>query len=168
MIKILIALLVVVAGALLWMLQPSTPDNSVLVAPDKRLGAVPRVDITPPKVAVYTAPAKRKMGVQADIVDDPNKYVLTSVKLPKQSVTVIIDKNTGDVQNFVREEPTPWLAVERTGEFGVGYGFKNGQRVAHLFAREELLQVKSVHFGGGLHWFTDGTNMAELTVSMRW
>lgn len=172
--KILAILMILVAGIVLWMLKPNPEPVGEWhsAEPDKRLKDVPKKDITPPKVPVYAGKAKDKLKLPDDVKDDPNKYVLTSTKLPndthQQTVTTVIDSETGEVQTFTRREPLPWLAVEQTGEIGIGYGFKNGQKAGHLFAREELLQIKAAHLGAGVHLFTDGTNMVELTMAVKW
>lgn len=173
--KLLTIIMILIAGLVLWMLQPTPQpvDTWHPAEPDKRLSTVPKVDITPPKVPVYTAPAKRKLNLPDEIKDDPNKYVLTSARLPKdthpQTVTTVIDKQTGEVQTLFRQEPHPWLAVEQTGELRLDYGIKNGfARVGRITLREDLLQVKALHLGVHATLDTDGAWFAGAGVGWRW
>lgn len=173
--KMLVALFILIAGLVLWMIQPvpQPVDTWRSVEPDKRLSAVPKVDIAPPKVPVYTAPAKQKLKLPDEIKDDPNKYVLTSARLPKdthpQTITTVIDAQTGEVQTFTRREPLPWLAVEQTGELRLDYGIKNGfERVGRITLREDLLQVKTLHLGVHATLDTDGAWFAGAGVGWQW
>lgn len=173
--KTLVALLILLAGLVLWMFQPEPQpvDTWRPAAPDKRLAAVPKKDIAPPKVAVYTAPAKQKLKLPDEIKDDPNKYVLTSTRLPKDThphtVTTVIDAKTGDVQTYDRREPLPWLAAEQTGELRLDYGIKNGFiKVARLSLREDLLQVKAFHAGINASIDADGKYFIGVGVGYRW
>jgi hypothetical protein len=174
--KLAIIVMVLVAGLVLWLFKPTPQpvDSWHPAEPDKRLSDVPRVDITPPKVPVYTAPAKRKLKLPDEIKDDPNKYVLTSARLPKdthpQTVTTVIDAQTGEVQTLYRSEPHPWLAVEQTGELRVDYGIKSwsGLRVVRLSLREDVLQIKSFHAGINASIDSDGAWFVGVGVGWKW
>lgn len=153
--------------------KPAPVGTTVLAKPAAELRGVPRQDIAPPKVPVYAPPAKKKLDLPADVQNDPNKYVLDSVKLPNDThphtVTTVIDEKTGEVQTFVRRDPLPWFKPEQTGEVRIDYGIKNGGiRVARLTFREDLLQVKALHVGVNATLDTDGQYFVGGGVGWRW
>lgn len=167
--------MILAAGALMWFFKPTPAPVSTWqpVAPDKRLHTVLKQDITPPKVPVYTAPAKKKLNLPPAIHDDPNKYVLTSTKLPNDThphtVTTVIDARSGEVQTITRREPLPWLAAEQTGELRLDVGIKRGLvRVGRLTLREDLLQVKAFHAGINTSLDSDGAWFAGAGIGWRW
>lgn len=152
---------------------PAPVDTTVLAKPAPELKHAPRQDIAPPKVAVYTPPAKKKLGLPTSVQDDPNKYVLDSAKLPSDThphtVTTVIDAKTGDVQTYDRRDPLPLLAAEQTGELRLDYGIKNGFiKVARLSLREDLLQVKAFHAGINASLDADGQYFIGVGVGWRW
>lgn len=173
--KFFTILLVLIAGLVLWMLkpEPAPVDSWRPVEPDNRLSDVPKVGIKPPKVPVYSAPAKDKLKLPPEIKDDPHTWVLGSARLPKDThpatVTTVINDQTGEVQTFTRREPLPWLAVEQTGELRLDYGIKNGfERVGRITLREDLLQSKAMHLGVHATLDTDGAWFAGAGVGWKW
>jgi hypothetical protein len=170
----LLAGLVVLALAWNYLKPKPAPVGSTVVAkPAPELRTVPKQTIAPPKVSVYTPPAKKKLDLPAAVQDDPNKYVLGSAKLPSDThphtITTVIDAKTGEVQTYDRRDPLPWLAAEQTGEIRIDYGFKNGLvKVGRLSLREDLLQVKALHAGINAAVDTDGARFAGAGVGYRW
>lgn len=171
---ILLAGLVVLATA--WQVfrdKPAPVGSTVVAKPAAELRGIPHQDITPPKVQAYAPPAKKKLDLPADVQDDPNKYVLDSVKLPNDThphtITTVIDATTGEVQTFDRRDPLPWFRPEQTGEVRIDYGIKNGMaKVARLTVREDLLQVKALHAGIHATLDTDGQYFLGGGVGWRW
>ena len=165
-----------VAAVLLW--WHFLPDHAPVGQPKlaktaPELNGEQKQPITPPKVQAYAPPAKRKLGLPADVQDDPNKYVLDSVKLPNDThphtVTTVIDATTGEVQTFDRRDRLPWFRPEQTGEARIDYGIKNGMaKVARLTVREDLLQVKALHAGIHATLDTDGMYFVGAGVGWRW
>lgn len=171
---ILLAGLVVLATA--WQVfrdKPAPVGSTVLAKPAAELRGAKHQDITPPKVPVYAPPVKKKLDLPPAVQDDPNKYVLDSVKLPNDThphtVTTVIDATTGEVQTFDRRDPLPWFKPEQTGEVRIDYGIKNGMvNVARLTFREDLLQVKSLHAGIHATLDTDGQYFIGGGVGWQW
>lgn len=168
-------LMLLIAGTIMWMFTPAPePVNEWKPAtPDRTLNNVPKVDIAPKKVRVYSASAKTKLKLPPAVQDDPHTHVLGSARLPKdthpQTVVTTINEQTGEVQTYTRREPLPWLAVEQTGELRLGYGIKNGMaRAVRLTLREDLLQVKALHAGINASIDTDGQYFAGVGVGWRW
>jgi hypothetical protein len=166
--------LVVLALAWNYFRAKPAPIGSVVIAkPAPELKNAPKQDIMPPKVSVYTPPAKKKLDLPADVQDDPNKYVLGSAKLPADThphtVTTVIDAKTGEVRTYDRRDPLPWLAAEQTGEIRIDYGYKTGLvKVARISLREDLLQVKALHAGINVAIDTDGAWFAGAGIGYRW
>lgn len=166
---------ILVCAVLLWMVTqkpkawPVNQPTAAQAAPE--VADIPKVAITPPKVKVYAPEAKDKVALPPAVQGDPAISVLESSKLPEsehpQTVTTVLNSATGDTSTYVTTDPYPWIASEYRREVGAGYGLKNGQKAGHFFANVELVQIKAAHIGGGLHWFTDGTNMIEATVTGR-
>lgn len=172
-IEVLVALL---AAGIIWYyatpkLSPVQQWQPAKVAP--QIALVHKQDIVPPKVSVYMPVAKRKLDLPAVVQEDPHSYVLDSVRLPSdrhpQTVTTLIDEQTGQTETLVRREPLPWLAAEQTGEARVDIGIKNGMaRVGRLTLREDLLQVKALHAGLNASIDTDGQFFAGAGIGYRW
>lgn len=153
--------------------RPAPVGSTVVAQKAPELKNVPRQNIAPPKVPVYEPPAKAKLDLPADIQDDPNKYVLGSVKLPNDThphtVTTVIDATTGEVQTFDRRDPLPWFKPEQNGEVRIDYGIKSGMaKVARLTFREDLFQVKALHAGIHATLDTDGQYFIGGGVGWRW
>lgn len=158
-----------------WYSHPrDNPVNTTVPAhPAPELDNRPKQDITPPKVAVYTPPTKKKLDLPPEVQDDPNKYVLGSAKLPSDThthtITTVIDQQTGAVQIFDRRDPLPWLAAEQTGELRIDYGIKNAlATVVRISVREDLLQMKALHAGVNATLDSDGAWFAGAGVGWRW
>lgn len=152
---------------------PAPVGSTVLAQKAPELKKAKRKDIAPPKVPVYEPPVKAKLDLPADIQDDPDKYVLDSVKLPNDThphtVTTVIDAKTGEVQMFDRRDPLPWFAARQTGEVRLDYGFKAGQPMtARLTLREDLLQVKALHAGINASLDADGQYFVGAGVGWKW
>lgn len=164
------------AGVALWFTlrpPPAPVGSTVLAKPAKELQNAPKEEIHPPKVQAYAPPAKAKLGLPADVRDDPNKYVLGSAKLPSDThphtITTVIDAKTGEVRTFDRRDPLPWIAAEQTGEIRIDYGFKNSlAKVVRLSLREDLVQVKALHLGINASLDADRAWFVGVGVGYRW
>lgn len=166
---------VILAGFAWWFFTPKhAPVGSTVIAKQApELKDQPKQDIKPPKISVFTPAAKKKLALPAIVQDDPNKYVIGSAKLPKDThphtITTVIDEKTGGVQTYDRRDPLPWLAAERTGEVWVGYGITNGGiKVGMVSVSDELVQVKALHFGVNASLTTNGSVFAGAGVGYRW
>ena len=129
--------------------------------------------ITPPKVLVYAPGAKKKVDLPPSVQNDPSVAVLESSRLPEsereQTVTVVINKDTGDTSTFVKQEPLPWMAAESRKEVAVAYGLKNGgMKVLRASLDYDLLQVKAIHAGVAATVDMDGQLFAGVRAAYRW
>lgn len=167
---------IVAAAVLLWyeMLPAKKPVGEWQPANDApQVEAVPKTEITPPKVTVYTAPAKKRLNLPAAVQDDPHAHVIDSTRVKAdehpETVTTVIDDQTGQTETLIRKEPLPWLAAEQRGELWMGYGIKNGgAKVARLAFREDFVQVKAMHGGVEANLDSDGTLFLGAGVAYRW
>lgn len=172
----ILLLMLLIGGALLLLGNPAPPapvDEWRPAKPDPVLRGIPTQDITPPKVKVYAPAAKKKLKLPDPIQEDPHTYVLTSARLTKdthpQTVTTLINDQTGEVQTITRREPLPWLALEKTGELRLDYGLKRGlDRVARLSYREDFIQVKAFHAGITAAIDSDGEYFIGVGVGWKW
>lgn len=171
----LVLLALLAAGALLWLGRPMPEPVAAWrpAKPDPILRGVPTQDITPPKIKVYAPIAKQKLKLPDPVQADPHTYVLTSSRLPNdthpQTVTTVINDQTGDVSTITRREPLPWLAIEKTGELRLDYGIKRGlDRVARLSYREDFIQVKAFHAGLTAAIDSDGEYFVGVGVGWKW
>jgi len=103
------------------------------------------------KVEVYAASAKKKLKLPAKVVNDSKKQVIAANTVEpsdnEQTVTTVIDTDTGKSETYVKAEPLPWLSSSKHGSIGAYYGFKGGDQTARVQATQDLFQVKAVHVG---------------------
>lgn len=102
------------------------------------------------QVRVYAPEAKVRLSMPW-LTDNPAKQVLAAHQVAAddhpQTVTTVLDTDTGDSQTYVTRDPLPWLARDARGEAGIYLGYKNGEPAARLLARQGVFQVKALHFG---------------------
>ena len=159
-IAIILVLIAIAATILLkWFIHlqeslPATPVGvHVIATPAKQVSGIPKHQepVKSGSVRVYEGQAKIELKLPDAIKHDPAKQVLESTKVSAdyhdQTVTTIIDTETGDSQTFVRREPLPWLAWRDNGSAGIYTGIKNGQPTARLEVKQNIFSVKAVHFG---------------------
>jgi len=155
---ILVAVLLVTYGAVFYGAfkhkQPPAPVGlNVVATPAPEVKKQPQVDkpIKAKTVKVYPAAVKNTIKLPEIIQDNPALDVIASNQVPAddhpQTITTIIDTDTGASQTFVKRDPLPWLALDPHGEAGLYMGIKNGEPTARLEVKQGLFQVKAVHFG---------------------
>ncbi|MCB4811709.1 hypothetical protein LG204_10320 [Methylovorus menthalis] len=104
-------------------------------------------------VVVYKGGAALKDGLKLpqEVVNNEPDQVLSSITAPesdhKQTVTTVLNTETGESQTFIRQESLPWVAFDQRGQVGMYAGVKNGTPTARLELQQGLLQVKAVHIG---------------------
>lgn len=164
----------VVTGA--WLANKPTPPAGEWSAPKKdgRITDVGTEPIKPRDCTVIAAKpsAKDKLGLPDQVKQDPKKHVTSAVIIPPderpQSAAAIFDEGDGRTYILTQRMDYPLLATEQRGRFGLGGGFKSGQRIGHLYLGETLVQIKGWHVGGALHLFTDRDHVEEMVVEYRW
>lgn len=157
--RYLLVVVLVATACILWFqhLQQQTPVPDVgihvIATPAKEVKAIPKHSqpLKNGSVRVYESRAKDKLDLPGVIIDDPFKHVLESTQVKAddhpQTITTVIDSETGESQTFVRRDPLPWIAWDNKGEIGLYAGIKNGQPTTRLEAKQGIFQVKALHFG---------------------
>lgn len=173
---ILIAVGILIVAMVLWYETKPTPApvgdwQTAKHAP--QVAAVPKTAITPPKVEVYTAPAKKKLDLPAAVQQDTHAHVVAATRVAAddhpETVTTLLDDQTGAETTLVRREPLPWIAAEQRGELRLDYGMKNGARkVGRLSFQEDLVEVKALHAGVNANLDTDGQFFVGGGVAYKW
>ncbi|MEW6314155.1 MAG: hypothetical protein AB1513_08975, partial [Pseudomonadota bacterium] len=77
--------------------------------------------------------------------------VLESSQVPAddhpQTVTTVIDTETGETETYVKRDPLPWFAWDTHGEAGIYAGLARGSPALRLEARQGIFAVKALHAG---------------------
>jgi hypothetical protein len=128
---------------------------------------VPKEEIKPAKVLVYSQNAKQKIKLPDSAKNDPAIAVLDSSTIPasghSMTFTETFNTNTGDTVGYLTTDPYPWLAMESEKRFTVAYGIKNqGVKVFRFQYSQELVQIKAFHFGPMITLDSDGHGFAGL------
>jgi|GEM_PF-1324079 len=155
---IIVALFFVIYGAAFYGAfkdkQPQAPVGlNIIASPAPEVKKQPQVDkpIKAKTVKVYPAAVKNTIKLPEIIQDDPALDVIASNQVPAddhpQTITTLINTDTGESQTFVKRDPLPWLAADPHGEAGLYMGIKNGEPTARLEVKQGLFQVKAIHFG---------------------
>ncbi len=105
----------------------------------------------PVKVYKGGAELKKKLKLPVAVAENPAKEIIASSKIAAdshpQTVSTVINTETGESETFVRRDPLPWLAWDTSGEVGIYAGIKNGHQAVRLQARQGIVQVKAVNIG---------------------
>jgi hypothetical protein len=125
----------------------------VIATPAKQVAPIPKHQavVKSGSVRVYESRAKITLKLPEAIKQDETKQVLESTRVDAddhdQTITTILDTETGDTQTLVRREPLPWIAWRDDGSAGLYAGIKNGTPAARLELKQSLFSVKAIRFG---------------------
>jgi len=133
----------------------ATPVNvAVPATPAPEVAKTPTV-ATPVEfkaVKAYPKTVKNKLGLPEPVQTDDNKLVIDASQLPAdthtQTTACVLDKETGEAQLYVRRDPSPWFALDFSGDAGMYFGFKNGVQTIRLEARQSVFAIKEIRLGG--------------------
>lgn len=137
----------------------NTPDKppvnvSVPATPAPEVKLAPKIPVKVKKpVKVYSGGAALKDGLHlpAVVVDDQDKQVIASSQVKAddhpQTVTTLINTETGESETYVKRDPLPWIAWSDRGSVGMYAGIKSGEPTVRLQAHQELFTVKAIRFG---------------------
>lgn len=132
------------------------------------------VPVAPPKtISVYKPAAKAKLNLPPDVSQNAGMAVLDSSNIPEsdhsQTVTTVMDMNTGMAKSYVTTDPYPWIAGESNKEIRVAYGFRNGgATVGRLQFAYDLVQIKALHAGLLASYDTNGQAFMGVGLAYRW
>lgn len=167
---IAIAALILASLALWTFADRLKPDPVVNVAaplpPAKEVRTVEKIIERPKIVYVYPDKVKDDLGLPQDVQQDAGKKVVATGKLEAEerdyTLSSVLDIQTGQSEVYARPDPLPLIGPGRQGAIGVAYGIKNGEPVARVYARHDLIQIKALHAGAiGMvdqdsEWFAGG------------
>ncbi|OFZ67395.1 MAG: hypothetical protein A2V79_09290 [Betaproteobacteria bacterium RBG_16_56_24] len=165
-------LLVLLAGYILWYTKPGPARVGehvpAKVAPQVKI--IPKVEIQPKNVKVYTPKAKTKLDLPEAVKNDQNIHVIEATRVEPNdhpgTVTTVLDERTGETQTFYRREPLPWFALKKTGAIGLSYDAITGLRT--LSIRQDILQIKQLYFSGEVALRSDRDKIAGIRIEYRW
>ncbi len=152
---LVIVAVVLAAGVGIGIWSSKTPTAPVGVAvearPAEAIKDVPTETVSPPKVTVLKPLAKKRLALPPAVQDNPQQAVTGAVGIKAdwhpRVVSSVLDVNTGETRMFETRQPLPLLAIDTSGEAGVLYGLKGGQRAARLEVRQSLFDIKAVKVG---------------------
>ncbi len=182
--KILIPILLLGAAGLVYALYQAIVDrpvgsDSVLaeVSPVVKRAPVVPVKIKAP-VKTYQGKTKANLKLPASIQADDNQQVIAASRVPAdlrpQTVSTVVNTETGQVQTFTKTEPYPWFAVETRGEIRVAYGYKYSAAthaaapVVRLQAGYDVVRIKALTAGVLATLDNDGDAFVGVGVAYRW
>lgn len=176
---LIVLFLAIYFGLFLWWAvnrpAPVAQPEVAQVAPEVR--KAPTTTIKPPQVRVYTPKVTQELVGRGIVPKGTIEPVLASSRIAASerptTVTTVISEETGEVQTFTAPAPLPWIATSSRGHVALDTGFKARgmnmpEPVVRLSARQELLQVKGLHFGVAASIDTQGDAFVGAGVSYRW
>lgn len=127
-------------------------DIAVSATPAPQVAAADSEFIVLPKpVKTYAPKAKRTLKLPEPVATDDTKRVLDAARIAPsdrpQTVTAVLDTDTGTTTTYVVQEPLPWLDTTVRSDAGVYLGMKRGEPTIRALARVQLAQVKALRLG---------------------
>lgn len=154
-------------------------SDSVLADKAPAIGKQPVTEITiAAPVKAYTGNTKRNLKLPAAVQADPKQQVIAASQvkadLRPQTVSTVINTETGKVETYVKTDPYPWFAWEPRGEARVAYGYKFDARqhtakpVARLQVGYDAIRVKALTVGVLATLDSDRDAFVGVGVAYRW
>ena len=152
---------------------------SVIATPAPALRKAPtaQVAIKAP-VRVFKGETKANLKLPAAVIADETKQVIaaTQVKanLRPQTVSTVINTETGAVESYVKTDPYPWFAIETRGEAKVAYGYKYRHTigamapVVRMQLSYDVVRVKALTAGVQATIDTDRDAFVGVGISYKW
>ncbi len=182
LIEIAVVLLLCFAGYIAWdKYSAPRPVGSVsvpaTVAPAVK--GAPRVKATvKAPVETIQGPAKANLKLPDAVQKDPNEQVIAASQvkadLHPQTISTVVNTETGETQTFVKTDPYPWLAYEPRGSVGLYYGKKydhvmhQSTTVGRLQADYEIVRVKAFKLGVTGSVDSDSTAFVGVGIKYQW
>lgn len=152
-----LSMLAYVAHALYLSMRGDPPPSrgervAVIATPSPQLAGTAAVWIVPPKpVKTYAPKAKAAVRLPQGVQQDASAVVLESSRIAPsdrpQTVTAVLDTETGETRQYVVDEPLPWLDTTVRSDAGVYLGLKRGEPTIRAQARAQIAQVKELRLG---------------------
>lgn len=150
--------------------KPVGSDSVIAVeAPAVRKAPTKKVVIKAP-VRAFQGDTKANLKLPPLVQADANKEVIAASQvksdLRPQTVSTVVDKETGDVQTFVKTDPYPWLAVETRGDIRLSYGYKYRAGVPLMAGQSAIITGGSLNTVGRLQLTYDALRIKAFTVGI--
>lgn len=145
----------------------------------------PAVERQPTSTAIIKVPVKTYVGktkanlkLPAAVQSDDKQQVIgasqVSSNLRPQTVSTVVNTETGEVQTYVKTDPYPWFAVETRGELKLAYGYKynhvmhDSAPVGRLQFGYDVVRIKTFTVGVTATADSDSTAFAGVGLTYRW
>lgn len=156
--------------------EPVPPVNlSVPAKPAPEVKHEPKVSkpLKTKTVKAYRQEVKKELKLPEVVQDDPALDVIASHQVKPddhpQTVTTLLNTETGESETYVKRDPLPWFARDDRGEVGIALVLHNGEPVVRADGRQGLFQVKAVHVGaiGSVARDLNGGGDTEWEIGLR-
>jgi hypothetical protein len=170
------------AGALYHILTKPKPEGSesVIAKPAPAVSRAPTefVPVKSGKVQVKKGDSKKNLKLPAEIQADDKKQVIAAVQAPgslrPQTISTVLDTETGKSESFIKTDPYPWFAWEPRGEAKLAYGFKfdakqhQPKQVGRLQLGYDMVRVKALTVGVTGTLDSDRDAFIGVGLTYRW
>lgn len=138
--------------------EPVPPVNlSVPAKPAPEVKHKPKVEkpLKAKSVKVYSPEVKKELKLPEVVQDDPVKDVVASSQVKAddhpQTVTTVINTETGEFETYTKRDPLPWFGVDRHTQASIEAVINtDGDAIARAQLQGEFAQIKALHLGGTL------------------
>lgn len=128
--------------------------------------------IVPKQVVVLEEKAKSNLGLPPQVRVDKKKHVIAATQVERslkpQTITTVLDEETGVSQTYTTVEKYPWLGANPSGSLSLSYGLRSGEPVTRLSMTQDVFQIKAINFGGVGHLDSDGQYFVGVGATYRW
>jgi hypothetical protein len=174
-------LVIAVAGSAIYDRLTDRPvgSESTLATPAPAIRKAPtaKVAIKAP-VTAYQGKTKAKLKLPDAVQKDDRQQVIAASQVkadPRpQTISTVVNTETGEVQQFVKTDPYPWFAIEARGMVGIAHGFKfkaalpAAERVTRLQVAYDVVRVKALTVGIAGTVDTDRDAFVGVGVKYQW
>ena len=161
--------------------KPSEVSVPAMPAPEIKRAPTKAVTIKQP-LKVFAGDTKFKLKLPAAVQKNEAEHVLAATQVKgsdrPQTITTVVNEETGQSQTFVKTDPYPWLAFENRAEVRMAYGYRYdfrgglgvqaGKQVGRLSFTYDALRVKALTAGVVAQVDTDGQAFVGVGVGYRW
>lgn len=174
-------LLIAALAVAIYQYRPAPPSGGDSVpaarAPELKRAPVANVTIKAP-VKAFEGDTKKKLKLPEAVQANKDEQVIAASEvksdLRPQTVSTVVNTETGEVQQFVKVEPYPWFAIEPRGAVGIAYGYKfksllpDAHAVTRLKLDYDVVRVKALTVGVTGTVDTDRDAFVGVGVTYRW
>lgn len=153
--------------------------ESVIATEAPAIKDVPTKDVTiKAPVKAFQGKSKARLKLPDAVQKDENQQVIAASQvkadLHPQTISTVVNTETGKVETFVKQDPYPWLAWEPRGEAKLLYGLKyqSADHATHQVGRLQIgydvVRVKALTVGVTSTLDTDRDAFVGVGMTYRW